>query len=99
MYADTIRRHDYGHSKVGDELLANARLIAAAPDLLESVRDMVTILSQIQNLLTGYLVPDSLEDQDDCINGILSIADHKETLQKQRKALKAIAKAEGKETT
>lgn len=33
VYADSVRRHDYGHCKVGDELLANARLIAAAPDL------------------------------------------------------------------
>lgn len=36
VYADQIRPHDYGHSKVGDELLANARLISAAPELLDA---------------------------------------------------------------
>lgn len=38
VYADNIRMDDVGHSKVGDELLANARLIAAAPDLLAVVK-------------------------------------------------------------
>lgn len=33
VYADNVRMHDYGYSATGDELLANARLIAAAPEL------------------------------------------------------------------
>lgn len=40
MYADNVRLTDYGNSAVGDELLANARLIAAAPELLELVDDL-----------------------------------------------------------
>ena len=38
VYADYVRPHDYGHSHVGDELLANARLIAAAPEMLDLLR-------------------------------------------------------------
>jgi len=41
VYADNIRLSDYGHSKVGDELLANARLIAAAPQMLEALRELM----------------------------------------------------------
>ena len=40
VYADNIRKHDYGHSKNGDELLANAHLIAAAPELLDVCRQV-----------------------------------------------------------
>lgn len=38
VYADNIRMNDYGFSKTGDELLANAKLIAAAPDLLAACK-------------------------------------------------------------
>jgi hypothetical protein len=41
VYADNVRMDDYGHSKVGDELLANARLIAAAPCLLKALQSLI----------------------------------------------------------
>jgi hypothetical protein len=43
VYADNVRERDYGYTKVGDELLANARLIAAAPELLEALRELTTL--------------------------------------------------------
>jgi hypothetical protein len=41
VYADNVRERDYGYTKVGDELLANARLIAAAPELLAACEKAV----------------------------------------------------------
>ncbi len=43
VYADNVRPHDYGHSHVGDELLANARLIAAAPEMLDLLQHMAEV--------------------------------------------------------
>jgi len=40
VYADNINECDYGYSKTGDELLSNARLIAAAPDLLAALKSV-----------------------------------------------------------
>lgn len=42
VYADSMRIGiDYGHSKVGDELLANAHLIKASPRLYAALRDVL----------------------------------------------------------
>lgn len=41
VYADCVSMHQYGKSAVGDELMANARLIRAAPDLLKALEDML----------------------------------------------------------
>jgi hypothetical protein len=37
VYADTVRRNEYGHNAIADELSANAALIAAAPELVEAL--------------------------------------------------------------
>lgn len=66
----------------------------AHDELVEALKDMTAILAKIQNTLTGYLIPDSALDQDECINEILNITDHENTLAKQRRALQALAKAE-----
>lgn len=56
VYADSIRIGiDYGHNKVGDELLANASLIASAPALVSALENLVaqidsTRLSQLPSL-------------------------------------------------
>lgn len=46
VYADGIGVRDYGHSAVGDELLANAHLIAAAPDLYAALERATDLLLQ-----------------------------------------------------
>jgi hypothetical protein len=40
VYVDNVREPDYGYSLVGDELAANAHLIAAAPELLEALESI-----------------------------------------------------------
>ena len=44
VYADNVRISDYGSSGIGDELLANARLIASAPEILKILIDCVPYL-------------------------------------------------------
>lgn len=66
----------------------------AHEELVKSLKEMTTILSAIQNTLTGYLTPDSTLDQDACINAILNISDHKDTLSKQRSALQLLTTIE-----
>lgn len=77
---------------------ANACFIVRAcnahEELVKALKEMTTILSNIQDTLTGYLTPDSTLDQDDCINAILNISDHKETLSKQRSALQLLTTIE-----
>lgn len=84
--------------QLDDTELANAKFIIQAcnahEELVKSLKEMTTILSAIQNTLTGYLTPDSTLDQDDCINAILNISDHKETLSKQRSALQLLTTIE-----
>lgn len=86
------------HNKPNGVGMANAQFILTAcnahEELVKSLKEMTTILSAIQNTLTGYLTPDSTLDQDDCINAILNISDHKETLSKQRSALQLITAIE-----
>ena len=94
VIADVFKPDDNCVSPPMSETLDNARLIAAAPDLLTTLKAMTTILSNIQNTLAGYLTPDSTLDQDDCINAILNISDHKETLSTQRSALQLITAIE-----
>lgn len=57
VYADNIREHDYGHSKTGDELLANARLIAASPDLLAEAESNSAILQALLFHLAPLVSP------------------------------------------
>ena len=40
VYADGVKVGELGRNAIGEELLANAHLIAAAPDLLTLVRDL-----------------------------------------------------------
>jgi hypothetical protein len=44
VYADQVYMHDSGFSEIGDELEANARLIASAPDLLEALKECMCLL-------------------------------------------------------
>ena len=47
VYSNNTRMSDLGHSFVGDELLANARLIAAAPEMFDLLRRLCDACSEV----------------------------------------------------
>lgn len=87
--------------KAGDDWLAenyaNARLIAAAPELLEAGAAQTDILRKAQSILTQYLIgqPKGL-GQADAIAALLGLLDGQEQRAAQAKWDTAIAKAEGR---
>jgi hypothetical protein len=73
---------------------ANARLIAAAPELYASAEETHAWVRRIQDVLTCYLVPDGY-DSDEALNRLLEMLDGPEQREIQGRALAAIAKARG----
>jgi hypothetical protein len=74
---------------------ANARLIAAAPDLLEALEGTLGLLRQAQDILTAYLHPDSARDGDEAVSALLGLLDGPEQRAIETPARAAIAKAKG----
>lgn len=55
--------------------------------------DMTEVVRRVQDALADYIVPDADIDAEECINTLLGIVDHRDTLAKQRAALAAIPTA------
>ena len=73
---------------------ATARLIAAAPELLEGCDNMNETVRRVQDVLARHLDPSyGPSDDHETINAVLDIVDHKDTLAKQRKSIAALSKA------
>ena len=74
--------------------LADARLIAAAPDLLEGGTEQTAILRAAQEILTRYLVPDGI-DAPQAITELLGLLDGPTQRSAQTKWDAAVKKAKG----
>ncbi len=63
-------------------------------NLKQAAIDMTEVVRRVQDTLAGYIDPGfPLNDPEECVNALLGIVDHKDTLAKQRASLAAIAKA------
>lgn len=71
---------------------ANARLIAAAPELLEGGEAQTSIIQRAQAVLTNYLIPDGI-DAAEAINQLLGLFDGPDQRAAQARWESAIAKA------
>lgn len=72
---------------------ANARLIAAAPELVESLTATLKLLRKAQDILTAYLHPDNYDDLQ-CINSMLELLDGPEQRAIETPARAILAKLE-----
>lgn len=86
VYANDVHGYDGDHCAVGNELLANARLIAAAPDLLLA-------LIQLTNEISGNWGMDEAG-----LREVLGNTNYQVTLEKMEAGRAVIAKAEGSST-
>lgn len=76
------------------ENAANTALCMAAPDLLIGARNMEKALTDIQELLAEWIVPDSGISDHDVLSQILGITDHRHVLGLQTECRDAIQRAE-----
>lgn len=78
------------------EALPNARLIAAAPDLLEGGNAQTAILRRAQHILSLFISPDTrVQTADQCVSALLALLDGEEQRAAQAKWDAAIGKAAG----
>ncbi len=85
---------DYPPGTGSPDLLANAHLIAAAPDLYDGGEEQTIILRRAQAILTQYLIPDGI-DAPEAINQLLGLLDGPDQREAQSAWDAAIAKARG----
>ena len=70
------------------------RIRAAAPDLYAAARDLESIMQSAQAILARHVDPGGdLQDPQRCVNELLWVLDHQETLRTQRNTHAALAKA------
>ena len=78
----------------GDETAeADARLIAAAPEMKEAGTELNALITRVQEKLSLWLHPDSAHDERECMNELLEIFDGPEQRRIQAAWRAAIAKA------
>lgn len=75
---------------------ANARLIAAAPELYASLRATLALIRKAQDRLCSYLEPEGSDDLAELTNDLLGMFDGPEQRAIEKPARAAIAKAEGR---
>jgi len=84
----------YSNCQAGDSNLdANARLIAAAPDLLEALKEINGIVEHAQQIVGATLPSDGMSEKD-AIAELLLLLDGQDQRRIQGAARAAIAKAE-----
>ena len=83
-----------GHNSECAERDANARLIAAAPDLYSGGEAQTAIIHRAQAILTQYLIPDGI-DGPEAINQLLGLLDGPDQRTAQAAWDAALAKARG----
>lgn len=52
IYADNVNERDYGHHKIGDELLATAHLFASAPETAAELTRVRNVNAELVHWLT-----------------------------------------------
>ena len=77
-----------------EELVANAHLLFAAPDLHDGGQAQTAIICRAQAILTQYLIPDGI-DGPEAINQLLGLLDGPDQRAAQAKWDAALAKARG----
>ena len=71
---------------------ANARLVAAAPDLLAANEELLILVRRAQQRLCSYLCPEGSDDPQECMNDLLEMFDGPEQRRIEHLARAAIAK-------
>ena len=88
---------EFPHRRVNRaESEANARLIAASPELLAGLQGALKLIRDAQELLCAYLHPDSAMDDRETMNKLLYMFDGPEQRAIEKPARAAIARAEGR---
>lgn len=72
----------------------NARLIAAAPELLEALRKQSLIIARAQTILADWIVPDSKISDHEALNALLGLLDGPEQREACHLMIAAIKKTE-----
>jgi hypothetical protein len=76
-----------------EEADANARLIAAAPDMADALPELLKLIRRAQDRLTEYLCPEGSNDADECLNDMLEMFDGPEQRRVEQMARAALSRA------
>lgn len=91
--ANIFSRDDATVPMPREEAIANARLIAAAPELLSGLNGCLSLIRRAQETLCAYLTPDSPHDDRETLNILLEMFDGPKQREIEVPARAAITKA------
>ena len=75
--------------------VANARLIVAAPDLVEALDNTLRLIRRAQDRLSMHLQPDSSDDDGEVLNELLTMFDGPEQRAVEKPARAVLARVRG----